>query len=413
MKKLVVLLVLAVTVLTGAAAQERVQPDIPASAPERIAEALNAQEARLSFSNPEDPAVWPMLPAEEDGFACITSTNWGVDSSAAAVNVHAEAGEGEALSFWVKTSSEAGFDVLQLCVNGETVKVFTGECGWRKYTYAFPAPGAYEVSFRYVKDSVSAAGADAAYIRDVQLLTGDAAAAALAENPVYPAGTGRALTVSTPGAREITFDDPSFALTTLHGIARYFIVPGGQVQLTAMLDAGDDPDAAVAVIDDDTEAAILLSGIAAPDGYIITAPMAEDYVVISLYPRHGCSIFELCTAVCFPDAAAVDAYVRLLQDNAYLVHGWQELEQSGCVLTVIDQYGEFTEGVTLSVRSADGEVRLISDAEGMAAFSAANGMAYTVQIVDAPDGYAYDPERIWRLDAATCEAIIDLTRTDE
>lgn len=415
MLKRIALMLLALLLALPACAEDGLPelPGIPRADEARLNEAANAPGGTLRFINPEDPLIWPMIPAEEDGFACLTSTNWGVDGSVAVVNVAVEAKAGDALNFTFKTSLEAGFDVLQLCVNGEVVKTFTGNTGWRQYACAFPADGLYEVSFRCVKDNVSGAGADAAWIRDVQLLTSEAAVAALAENPVYPEGTGRALTVTTPGAREITFDDPSFALTMVHGIARYFIVPGGSVQLTAALDATDDPDGAVAVIDDDTEAAIVLSEVAAADGYAFEAAMLEDFSIISLYPYSGCSAFELRTVVCFPDEAAVDGYVRLLQDNAYLVHGWSALGQTNCRLTAIDQHGEFLEGVMVSVLTADGVELLTSDAEGAIVFAAADGMACAVHIVDAPEGYTFDPDRSWMLDAENPEAIIDVTRIEE
>lgn len=413
MLKRIVMMMLVLLLLALPACAEGNLPGIPYADEALLNEAANAPGGTLKFTNPEDPLIWPMLPAEEDGFACLTSTNWGVDDSVAVVYTSVTAKAGDALSFRYKTSTEAGFDLMQVCVNGEVVKVFTGEGEWGQYAIAFPADGEYEVSFRYSKDNVAAEGSDAVYIRDVRLLTGDAAAAALTENPAYPAGTGRALTVTTPGAREIAFDDPTFALTMVHGIARYYIVPGGTVQLKAALDAGDDPDGAVAVIDDDTEEAILLSGAATADGYAFEAAMLEDFSVISLYPYSGCSPFELRTVVCFPDEAAVDAYVRLLQDNAYLVHGWNALGQTNCRLTVIDQYGEFLEGVTVSVLSAGGVELLTSDAEGMITFAAEDDAFYTVHIVDAPVGYAFDPDHAWTLDAANCEAILDLNRIEE
>jgi len=408
MLKRIAVLVLALLVLP--ACTEGGMPDIPFAEEARLNEAANAAGSSLHFANPEDPAIWPMIPAEEDGFACLTSTNWGVDDSVAAVHATVAAQAGDALSFACKTSMEAGFDVLQLCVNGEVVKVFTGERGWRQYAYAFSADGTYEVSFRYVKDGVSAAGDDAAWIRNVQLLTGDAAAAALAANPVYPEGMGRSLMVTNPGVKEIIFDDPTFALTMVHGIAGYYIVPGETVQLLATLDAGDDPDGAVV---DDMEKAVLLSDAATADGYAFEVPMTEDFVTIKLYPYSGCSTFEMRTVVCFPDEAAVDAYVHLLQDNAYQVLGWHALGKTNCQLMVIDQHGEFLEDVTVSVLSAEGVEILTSDAEGMITFSAAEGMEYTVHIVRAPEGYAFDLQRAWTLDAENNEAVIDLNRSEE
>lgn len=383
-------------------------PNVPAAQEAQLSQAANAPGGALVFTNPENPMIWPMIPAEEDGFNCLTSTNWGVDNSVAAVCVTVTAQAGDALSFWYKTSCETGFDLMQVCVNGEVVKVFTGESTWAQYAIAFPAAGAYEVSFRYSKDTVSAQGSDAVYIRDVQLLSGDAAAAALAANPVYPVGAERTLTIANADAQEIVFDDPTFALTALNGLARYYIVPGGEVRLHVTLSAGDDPDGAVIRAGEVLTAA---SG-AVQDGYAFVFPLT-DWAAFTLTPSADSALMDARTVVCFPGEEAAHRYLEMLQGNGYPVDMWRYVGLTSCTITVIDQHGEFLQGVEISLQTWAGVAPLVSDAEGAIAFAVSPGETAQVRIVSAPEGYAFDPERVWTLDGENPEVIIDLTRIEE
>ncbi|MBR4081970.1 MAG: hypothetical protein IKK21_09330 [Clostridia bacterium] len=414
MKRLMaMMLALAMLAMLPAAAEESLLPlpRIPAAEEAALNEAANAPGGTLRFTNPEDAAVWPMIPAEEDGFACLTSTNWGVDSSVSSVQVRVEAKAGDALSFAVKTSMETGYDLFQLCVDGEVVKVFSGEGDWRSYAYAFPADGVYDVAFRYSKDTVSSAGSDAAYIRDVQLLTGDAAVQALAANPAYPEGAERALTIANPAAREIVFEDPSFALTGLYGLARYYIVPEAALELRVTLDAADDPDGAILTVNGGESRTYPVVSGAAEGDYCFTLPL-EGRTQVQLTPSRDCMPLDWRTAICFPDEAAVDGFLQILQGNGYQVTGWRDADQAACRVTVIDQQGEFIPGVTVSVLMQTGVTLHTSDEEGEIAF-ALNGTACTLHIVDAPEGFTFDPDRAWTMDAENSEIIIDLTRAEE
>ncbi|MBQ2953910.1 MAG: hypothetical protein IJE07_10220 [Clostridia bacterium] len=408
MKRTMLMLLVLLLAAGLAAAEGMLLPSVPRAEEAQLSEAANAPQGDLAFHNPEDPMIWPMLPAEEDGFSCLTSANWGVDNSVSAVYALVEAQAGDALTFWYKTSCETGFDLMQVCVDGEVVKVFTGERAWAQYTVAFPAAGVYEVSFRYSKDTVAAAGSDAAYVRDVQLLTGDAAAQALAANPVYPAGTQRTLTVATEAAREIEFSDPTFALTALNGLAKYYIVDDEEVRLHATLAAGDDPDGAVIRAG---EAYAVASG-AAQDGYDFTFPLTQ-WSVFTLVPCVDSGLMDACTVVCFPSETAADQYLAMLQASGYPVDMWRYAGLTACEITVIDQHGEFLPGVEISLQTWEGVAPLVSDAEGRIAFAVSPGETAVVRIVGAPEGYTFDPERLWILDAATPAAIIDVTRNEE
>lgn len=386
-------------------------PRVPAAEEALLNAAANVSGGTLAFSNPKDAAIWPMIPAEEDGYACLTSTNWGVDSSVSAVQVRVEAKAGDVLSFTFKTSMEAGYDLFQLSVNGEVVKVFSGEGGWRGYAYAFPADGVYEVDFRFSKDTVSAAGSDAVYIRDVQLLTGADAAEALAANPAYPTGGERMLTVTNAGAREIVFDDPSFALTGLYGLARYYIVPEGVLDVRVTLSAEDDPDGAILTVNGVESVVYPVVGGMEADGYAFALTL-EGRTQVQLTPSRDCMPLDWRTAICFPDEASVESFLQMLQGSGYQVTGWREANQASCLLTVIDQHGEFIQGVTVSVLTEAGVTLHTSDAEGGIAF-ALDGEACTVHIVDAPEGFTFDADRAWMLEAEDEAAIIDVTRIEE
>lgn len=413
MKRLAWILLLALMCLPARAEEPAAVPNIPAAEESMLAEFANAPGSAIAFTNPQDPAIWPMLPAEEDGLRCLTSSNWGVDDSVAAVYAQVKAQVGDALAFQYKTSTETGFDLMQVCVDGNVVKVFTGVGDWGQYAIAFPADGEYEVSFRYSKDTVAAEGSDAVYIRDVQLLTGDAARAALAANPVYPAGTERALTVTNAGAQEIVFDDPTFALTGLHGLARYFIVPDGDLSLRVTLPAGADPAGEVLTVSGEETRTYSVAKAAAADAYEFTLPLEKDITYVTLLPARYCDAMDVRAIVCFTDAYWADELLRVMQGNGYQVRGWRYLGQTGCEVTVIDQHGEFVEGATVSLLTDEGVTLLTSDADGRIIFPLATGETAVMHIVDAPAGYTFDPDRAWTLDGTDSGMIIDLTRLDE
>lgn len=79
--------------------------------------------------------------------------------------MNAKARDAVAITF--KVSSEAAFDLMQIRVNGETVKCFGGEHDWMTYAYAFDADGEYTVSIAYTKDEQGESGEDLLWIDSV------------------------------------------------------------------------------------------------------------------------------------------------------------------------------------------------------------------------------------------------------
>lgn len=406
------------------------KPNIPMAAADKLAEALNAPEASLNFTNPMDVYAWPMIPAEEDGRLCLMSTNKGADDMAASVYTVVEAKAGDALRITFKTSTEEVSDLLVLRVNGEIVKTFGGEKTWMTYAHAFAADGVYEIALSYEKDALGAKGGDVVYIDEVALLGGDAAAEALAANPAYPLSGETALTLLNEDARQITFADPTFALVSLFGLADYYIVPGGEAQVLATLAAEVDPEQAFLVNYYDGTESGLVSAMTA-QGYRFTTRLDSmestgfPYTNLSLYPAADCSVIDVRTIVCFASEENANAFVEQMPLYGYSVDGWRYADGEGAAtdglpgegveqmadytLTIIDQQGEFMSGVTLSIRGEDGEKRMTSTEEGTVEFST-TPYAWEVRVVGVPEGCTYDAEAVWTLDAEGGETIIAIER---
>jgi gingipain R len=71
------------------------------------------------------------------------------------------------VSFWCKTSSEAG-DKLQFILDGFTVGEWSGLTDWSYHSFKVE-PGMHQIEWRYTKNSNAAAGADAVWIDNIHL----------------------------------------------------------------------------------------------------------------------------------------------------------------------------------------------------------------------------------------------------
>ncbi|AKF10863.1 Alpha-tubulin suppressor [Sandaracinus amylolyticus] len=76
------------------------------------------------------------------------------------------------LSFWVRTSTERDYDVLELFVDGTARGEWSGETAWTRVSVALSA-GEHLIEWRYSKDGSDVAGMDRVWIDDVA--TGEAA----------------------------------------------------------------------------------------------------------------------------------------------------------------------------------------------------------------------------------------------
>ncbi|MBV71579.1 MAG: hypothetical protein CMH52_09565 [Myxococcales bacterium] len=98
--------------------------------------------------------------------SALQSSNQGVDASSSIVSLSLDAVVGGQISFWVKVSSESGWDELYVYLNNRTTNIFTGEQDWVEVTLDL-AEGANVIVWEYYKDGSAADGLDSAWIDDV------------------------------------------------------------------------------------------------------------------------------------------------------------------------------------------------------------------------------------------------------
>lgn len=70
------------------------------------------------------------------------------------------------LTFYVKTSSEAGYDVFEFYINSMLEQKWSGEMGWTQYTRKMKK-GVYALEWRYRKDTSGSEGEDRAYVDNI------------------------------------------------------------------------------------------------------------------------------------------------------------------------------------------------------------------------------------------------------
>ena len=89
-----------------------------------------------------------------------------VNNKYAKLKVQLEVLEDGPLSFYVKTSSEAGYDMLEFLVNSLVDQKWSGETDWTQYTRKMKK-GTYALEWRYRKDTSGSEGDDLAYLDNI------------------------------------------------------------------------------------------------------------------------------------------------------------------------------------------------------------------------------------------------------
>jgi len=97
--------------------------------------------------------------------------------------------------FWFRVSSESGFDFFRLYIDGVFWGEASGTVGWTQ-SIVYPVAGANTMTFRYIKDSATVFGDDAAYIDDFELRS-DAPLWTTTDEPVSLLIGGEEVTATT------------------------------------------------------------------------------------------------------------------------------------------------------------------------------------------------------------------------
>lgn len=373
------------------------QPAAVAADPAELAAALGLGGGQITCDNDPDQTVWPMGVAEKDGRRAVTSTNAKRGDTASGLVLQVTANQGDVLAFAFAADTEAACDVLVIRVDGEAVKYFSGFHDWTDWAIPLPA-GTHQVSFRYEKDPALDAGADAVWLAEPRLVTGEEGALLLASQPVYPTAEKISMRVLTEGAREIRFQDPDGFMNYYFDSNAYWLVPGGTAEVLLTVTADIDPELAFLYTDYDP-AVLPLREYAVENGYLLTTEIDSLAATGSV-----------CTTVFLYPTVAVDAredlyYITLFsseEDLNTLVDelssvtsalAWEYAEEAaggGYTVRFVDQNGDPVPGCVASFCSDAVCVPVTADENGEARFDGAP-YAYHVQVLRAPEGYSFDP----------------------
>lgn len=244
------------------------KPDVQGASEAALAEAAGVEGEKLTFQNGGD-TEWPMLPGMVDGRSVLASSNAGIDGSTSCVYIHVTAGEGNALAFEARVSSEKASDALFASVDGKRMLFLTGERDWATLALALE-PGEHEIGLGYAKDDNTAGGEDSVWLDNVRLVSGEEAASLLAAMPPRPVAA--ALTLGFNG-REVAIEGPQEVVKVWFG-ERFWIIPEGDAELDIVLPEGIQPELSICVSYYDWTSFCLSDCVKADgSGYALSTPI--------------------------------------------------------------------------------------------------------------------------------------------
>ena len=377
------------------------KPTVAPAAEADLAAALGTSAAM----NPTGRFTWPMAPDTVDGRSVLASTNARQDGATASVDVPVTARAGDAIAVTFRTSVEQIFDLFSISVNGNVVKSFSGEHGWMTWAIPVTADGEYTLTLSYTKDGTSYGGLDTVWVDSVEVLTGDAAAAALQANPVYPTAEETVLTVATQTAREIVFGDEFGILAANFGDAAYYITNADAVQIDAVISPDIDPEAAF-FYNAGTSAITPLSAAATESGFSLqttvdsTQTTGYTYSIVVLYERAvGGGLHPI---ILFRDESHVNTFVSANRlgtwkyapaDHSLSQPGGSVTGDVTYVIRYVDQDGQPVPGVMVQVCDEETCRVLTTDETGTAAFTAP-AYAWEIHALRFPEGYEGDTDTV-------------------
>ncbi len=384
------------------------KPTVDPADPADLAAALNAEGGTLTFANPTSEYDWPMQVMNKNGRQYAISTNKGVDNTTSLVSFTVDVEAGQVLAMDYLVSSEAGYDFLTVTVNGEAVKLFSGEVDWSTWAYAFPEAGSYEITVSYVKDPYTGEGSDLAAIDEVGLLSAEEGAPILAALPRYPHGDTDGIAPADPSAREVVINDPTGLMASNFPGALCYIIPGETASFHVTLT--HDPDAAnVTYFADGGQDMVSLLDAVDGDQYTVTVPASANstYSYVQLYTDPST---EGPVILYFSGEESLNTFMvrNLSNDDGTLAASWKYADGSApgttaikegsdaiaagsalYTLVFVDQNGEPVEGVIANICDDSACTPMTSDANGVIGFVYPS-FAYHIQVIKVPDGYTYD-----------------------
>lgn len=403
----------------------KIPPEMP-HVEQLSAEELSAalSDTGLVFDNTPGLYNWPMTLAEVDGRSVVASGNQAKDRSSSSVQTTVQAAAGDVFAFDFKLSSEEAFDFFLLKINGEVVKVFSGEKEWTGYAYEFPADGEYLIELAYTKDDATDSGEDTLWLDNARILSGEEAAAALASNPSYPTAEKTYFHITNENVTRVVFDDPYGIVYKIFGCPyeAYLLNNELEVNCEFGLDAGVDPEAAVCY--DNHNLTYVLTSIVSGNNYTVsfavdsleTTGKGYTYVVLDPDARNDGDAYPI---LFFSSVEGMEKFAKTFAAGAWhdaeeweAAQGEQNEEPQGDVTYTLrceDENGERVSGVTLQVCNDSTCSVYVTDANGECVLTLPADN-YEIHILKAPEGYTFDSETVVTAPIEGGEVTISLKR---
>lgn len=150
-----------------------VKPTVPMPSDEELKNALNNGEIDVKYEGEEkDEYAWPFVITQKGDFTCIKPANFDEDTSYAALHATVNLKKGEAFVFDYLSSSEQGYDILYVLVDGKDIYTISGESkSWKNCCpWVALEDGEYKITFVYNKNYSDYAGDDAVYLKNFRVV---------------------------------------------------------------------------------------------------------------------------------------------------------------------------------------------------------------------------------------------------
>ena len=346
------------------------------------------KDSRIRVTGPASPYIWPFLKGEESG---VRSSNTGMDDSISPLSAHISAPSECVFSYRFNVSSERLYDALIILLDGNEVRVYSGETGWQQDALTLSA-GEHEIAFHYLKDEEAGNGSDCAMLADFALLEGEAAEKTLEQLPDYPVSDQTAMTLHDQDAQEIWVEDPTGVLERdFGGPVRIYLLDQPQAHINLSLASQYNPWTVYLKAGNSIEIQEVLP-YQTENGYELTVDCAPD--TFSLYTAFTAQPYEqqiLYNIIIFPNMDTLEnwfsymKYVRLAK-LLWNVGSDEEEELFIWQVKVQDTAGNPVPGCEVTFSNKEASASVITDEKGMAVFESAEE-TYRVSLSAVPNQY--------------------------
>ena len=144
---------------------EVLEPDPNASSPFPVEDFETGDFSSFNWQRYGSDAYWPITSDVSNGDLYSAQAGSINDNESSSLRLTYQCKGGE-ISFFLKVSSESGYDYLQFYIDGEKQEEWSGEEDWVEVSFLV-SPGTRTFEWVYEKDSSASTGEDTAWIDDI------------------------------------------------------------------------------------------------------------------------------------------------------------------------------------------------------------------------------------------------------